>query len=56
MNNVGFPSDIDECLEAAVYNIQLCTQNTVCVNTDGTYECPCISGFQLTNGTCQSEL
>ena len=49
-------SDLDECLEAATYYIDLCSQNTVCVNTEGAYECPCLSGFKLTNGTCQSKL
>ena len=51
-----FLSDVDECMEAALYGIELCSENTVCLNNEGSYECPCISGFHLTNGTCQSEL
>ena len=50
-----FLSDVDECLEAALYNTELCAQNTTCLNTEGDYECPCIPGFNLINGTCQSE-
>ena len=53
---VYYLSDVDECLKAAIYNIELCTQNTVCANTEGAYECPCISGFKLINGICQSKL
>ena len=50
-----FLSDVDECFQAALDNTELCKQNSVCLNTEGTYECPCISGFKHINETCQSE-
>lgn len=51
-----FLSDIDECLEAAVYNIELCTDNTACLNAQGGYECVCVAGYAITDGECESEL
>ena len=42
--------DIDEC-EA---NAMLCDQ--VCENTDGSFACACLEGYQMTtDGMCQGE-
>lgn len=41
--------DIDECLQ----NSNLCQQ--LCVNTDGSYTCACMDGYQLIKGTNQCE-
>jgi hypothetical protein len=42
-------ADIDECL----LNNTLCQQ--VCVNTDGSYFCDCMEGYQLMEGTNQCQ-
>ena len=42
-------ADIDEC----ILNNTLCEQ--VCVNTDGSYTCACMDGYQLIEGTDQCE-
>ena len=51
LNNiiVNIIADIDEC----GLNSTLCDQ--VCTNTDGSYMCTCIEGYQLIEGTnhCQ---
>ena len=43
-------SDIDEC-STGDHN---CTENHLqqCVNRPGIYECVCVSGYELLNGTC----
>ena len=46
------PTDIDECFDAAMNSIELCLNNTVCVNNLGSYLCSCVSGYSLVNGTC----
>ena len=38
-------TDIDECESAS--NDSICSRFSVCVNTDGTYDCICIDGTQL---------
>ena len=55
MIEMHFLLDVDECVEAALYNIELCKENSICLNTEGTYECPCISGYKRIDETCQSE-
>ena len=40
---------IDEC--STDHN---CTQNQQCVNILGTFICECVSGYELLNGTCES--
>ncbi|XP_055957125.1 fibrillin-1-like isoform X3 [Patella vulgata] len=42
-------TDIDECTEGT-FN---CTADTICDNTDGSYQCLCQSGYQKLNGICQ---
>ena len=44
-----FLADIDEC----ILNDTLCHQ--VCVNTDGSYFCDCLEGYQLIADTDQCE-
>ena len=44
-----FDIDIDECL----LNDTLCEQ--LCVNTDGSYSCACMEGYQLIEGTNQCQ-
>ena len=48
-----FYTDIDECLEAAADLVDICLANTQCVNTPGSFECACASGYTMMEGTCQ---
>jgi len=42
--------DINECVD----NLEICGENTNCINTVGSYECDCISGFARdANGICR---
>ena len=41
--------DINECT-AETHN---CTQNQRCVNMPGNFMCKCVSGYELSNGTCE---
>ena len=41
---------------AALNGSSLCSANSECVNTHGSYECVCVPGYDLTNGTCHSML
>ena len=44
--------DEDEC----VADTDDCTDNALCENTEGSYECVCMFGFEETeNGTCSGE-
>ena len=47
--------DVDECKAAALNNVQLCSDNTQCVNTPGSYNCACAPGYMLVNGKCERE-
>ncbi len=49
------PSDINECRVAALESMIICTAvNTQCVNTEGSFECICVPGYELNmNGECQ---
>ena len=41
--------DIDECKTVA----SSCSANEYCRNKDGSYECPCVDGFEKdTSGNC----
>ena len=48
-----FYTDINECLEAAANQGDICLGNTQCVNTPGSFECVCASGYMMMEGTCQ---
>ena len=47
--------DIDECLEAAISSIDLCedVENSQCVNVIGSYNCSCVSGYEMISGLCE---
>ena len=49
-------ADINECIQAALNGDSLCSSNSVCVNTPGSYECTCAPGYVTTMGTCQRKL
>lgn len=46
--------DIDECLEAAIAAKDLCEsdKNSQCLNTEGSFECVCVPGYEKLNETC----
>ena len=46
-------TDINECFEAALKDEELCERNSQCINTEGSFDCVCVSGFVLVNDTCQ---
>ena len=47
-------SDIDECetSDSACASYGL---NAECINTDGSYECPCASGYRKNDTNCESK-
>lgn len=45
--------DIDECLEAALNSENMCDINAQCINKNGSFECPCVPGYEVVNSTCQ---
>ena len=47
-----FLTDIDECLLRAMDGIQLCSNQMVCINTEGSFTCRCPSGTTLIDGVC----
>ena len=57
LSHFAFPSfscvDVNECLEGAMYLLDLCTNDTGCVNLRGSYACACVPGYSLVNGSCQ---
>ena len=49
-----FPPDINECLEAAMSSRALCNQTQVCVNQPGGFQCQCPGGSELNpQGVCE---
>ena len=52
------PTDINECLVAAMESVNLCenNQNTQCINNIGSYDCVCVPGYNRVNGSCQRKL
>jgi hypothetical protein len=41
--------DINECLNG------VCPSNSKCTNTDGSFSCNCIAGYQMVDGHCQGK-
>ena len=41
-------ADVDECLDRKVN----CQDNSVCVNTNGSYNCKCFNGYFKDGDTC----
>ena len=50
--SMSFQLDIDECNEGT----NLCDANANCINTNGSYECICNSGYEGSGRTCNSKL
>ena len=49
-------TDVDECFMAALDSSVICLQpNTQCVNTNGSFECACVDGYEVLDGQCQRE-
>ena len=50
-----FLLDHNECLEAALSGVMLCNNNTMCVNTFGSYICECPVGteFSFSDNRCK---
>ena len=50
-------TDIDECFFAATTGVDLCEDdgNSQCVNSEGTFVCECVPGYEQINGTCSSK-
>ena len=46
-NALLFPTDINECVEAAMNNQQICNMTQSCENTLGSFQCICPGGTQL---------
>ena len=51
-------ADIDECLAAALEGMDVCEsdKNSQCLNTEGSFDCVCVPGYVVTNGSCQRKL
>ena len=48
-NSLCSITDIDECLE----HVHNCSNETeICVNTIGSFECQCVTGYMKENGVC----
>ena len=48
--------DVNECLEAALNTVDLCKDiNSECLNTEGSYVCTCVPGYERINETCSSK-
>ena len=47
-------TDVDECENEAS---NMCPYGSECLNTNGSYECPCIEGFNATgDGHCEGNI
>ena len=40
--------DINECDDTS----SVCGASSTCTNTDGSYTCACVEGFEMVNGSC----
>ena len=49
--HMSYLTDIDECSVGVVS----CAENAECLDTDGSYECICSSGYTWNGTTCASE-
>ena len=48
-NSLCSITDIDECLEG----LHNCSNETeICINTFGSFECQCVTGYMKENGVC----
>ena len=47
-------TDVDECLEASLVSMELCQddRNSQCLNSEGSFVCICVPGYEEINGTC----
>ena len=45
-------ADVDECLLA---DVNICDSNAMCTNTQGSYVCRCLRGYQGDGLTCEGE-
>ena len=53
---ISLSQDIDECREAALMSSVICPQpNTQCVNTNGSFQCVCVDGYEVAETECQRE-
>ena len=50
MDGILLYTDIDECLNSVLNNIQLCIDAQFCENTPGSFKCQCPPGTQLNTG------
>ena len=46
-----FFADVDECQMTE----NICGANSICINYDGGFNCTCIAGFQMIDGSCLGE-
>ena len=53
--SVPHPTDIDECIDAALSDSELCPGSFECLNSIGSYLCVCPPGYQNRSGLCQSK-
>ena len=53
LSNCVSYSDVNECLEAVANQRDICPANTACVNKIGSFQCVCVPGYELVDGTCQ---
>ena len=44
----GYFSDVDECNDDTAD----CPSNSICINTRGSFECPCERGYTMTGEAC----
>ena len=47
------PTDIDECVIAALNGTDICNATMFCMNTMGGYTCECPGGTELVDGSCR---
>ena len=56
MDGILLYTDIDECLNSVLNNIQLCIDAQFCENTPGSFQCQCPPGTQLNTGGERCEI